>query len=197
MRGSHGRDPVPRGAATSAASGQPGPAPGPPREPAVLGPASLRVGGRCWRCRAGAADERPGAGHLADRYLDEDRLMAGQCLAEGSGELAGGGGALAVNAEVAGEGGEVGVGQAGADEPAAELVPLVAPDVAVGAVGEHHGHEADAVFAGGGQLLQAVAEPAVAGDGDNRDLGFGGLGAQGGGEPVAERSLVAGAEVGA
>ena len=66
---------------------------------------------------------------------------------------------------------------------AAELVLLDAADVAEGAVVEHHGDQRIRVLDGGGQLLQAELEPAVAVDRDDAAARIADLGAEAVGNP--------------
>src|SRR5262245_40008858 len=61
-------------------------------------------------------DEWPGAWHVADRHLDQCRLVGGEALLECLAQRFGIGGAVAKDAEALGEPDEIRIGEVGADQ---------------------------------------------------------------------------------
>ena len=82
-------------------------------------------------------DELPGARHLADRDLDQRRLVAGEAALQRAPQRFRAGSALSADAEALAQPHEVRIGEVGADHPVAMQALLHVADVAVGAVVEH------------------------------------------------------------
>ena len=102
-----------------------------------------------------------------------------------------------VGAEAFRELDEVGIVQVRRDEAAAVPFLLLAVDVGVAVIVEHHGDQLDAVFNRRREFGGSEQEAAIAGNADHHLVGIGRLDAERGGIAIAERALEAATDMAA